>query len=162
SKFGAIQEATIAIFGAPPVDGLGNTGGFKLQLQDRGDSGLPALQESVDNVVNAGNSQPGLVGLFSSFRANQPQVYVDLDRSQAKATNTRLMNFSAHLKVYPAPPYTNDSTLFGVTWQVNVQPEPRFGLQQKDIGRLKVRNPAGPMAPIGALFSVKDPPGPAI
>ncbi len=161
-EFGAIQEAAISIFGAPPVDGLGNTGGFKLQLQDRADTGLTGLQEGVDNVVAAGNAEPGLAGLFSSFRANQPQVFVDLNRSQAKMQGVALNDIFDTLQVYLGSAYANDFTRFGRNWQVNVQAESEFRLQPSDIRRLKVRNTAGEMVPLGALVSVEDTSGPAI
>src|SRR6185437_15787065 len=73
--FYEIEEARVVVFGAPPVDGLGTTGGFKMQVQDRSGHGLEALQGSVANVIDKGNSQPGLVGLFSTFSTNQPQLY---------------------------------------------------------------------------------------
>ncbi len=160
--FGKIQEAAISLFGAPPVDGLGNTGGFKLQLQDRSDTGLTGLQEGVDNVVAAGNARPGLLGLFSSFRANQPQVFVDLNRSQAKTQGIALTDIFDTLQVYLGSSYANDFTRFGRNWQVNVQAEPQFRLQPSDIGKLKVRNAAGQMVPMGAIVSVQDTSGPAI
>src|SRR5262249_3268619 len=75
--FAEIREARAVVFGAPPVDGLGSTGGFKLQVQDRGDLGLPSLQGAVENMAQSGNQQPGLVGLFTSFSTNQPQLYVE-------------------------------------------------------------------------------------
>src|SRR5262249_3095644 len=81
-KFQKVQDAIVVAFGAPPVDGLGSTGGFKLQVQDRADAGFEALQGAVENVIRGGEAQPGLVGLFSSFRASQPQLYVDIDRTQ--------------------------------------------------------------------------------
>ena len=161
-EFNKIQEAAITVFGAPPVDGLGNTGGFKLQLQDRADTGLTGLQESVDNVVAGGNAQPGLMGLFSSFRANQPQIFVDLNRSQAKTQGIALTDIFDTLQVYLGSAYANDFTRFGRNWQVNVQAEPQFRLQPSDIGRLKVRNSAGQMVPMGALVSIEDTSGPAI
>lgn len=157
-----IQEAAIAIFGAPPVDGLGNTGGFKIQLQDRADTGLTGLQEAVDNVATAGNATPGLMGLFSSFRADQPQIFVDLDRTQAKAQGIALTDIFDTLQVYLGSAYANDFTRFGRNWQVNIQAEPQFRLQPKDIGRLKVRNAGGQMVPLGALLSVEESSGPAI
>ena len=82
--FREIEEARVGVFGAPPVDGLGSTGGFKMQVQDRGGTGLEALQGAVANVIEKGNAQPGLVGLFSTFSANQPQLYVDVDRVKAQ------------------------------------------------------------------------------
>src|SRR5207253_2780051 len=78
-QFRQIQDAIVVAFGAPPVDGLGNTGGFKLQVQDRADAGPVPLQGAVESMIRAGTAQPGLVGLFSSFRAAQPQLYLDVD-----------------------------------------------------------------------------------
>ncbi len=161
-SYAGIQEAAIAIFGAPPVDGLGNTGGFKLQLQDRADTGLSALQENVDNMAAAGNARPELLGLFSSFRADQPQIFVDLNRTQAKAQGIALSDIFDTLQVYLGSAYANDFTRFGRNWQVNVQAEPRFRLHPTDIGRLKVRNAEGEMVPLGALLSVEESSGPSI
>jgi len=161
-KFGAVQEAVVAVFGAPPVDGLGNTGGFKLQIQDRGDTGIAALQESVEGVVMQGNTDPGLVGLFSSFRANQPQIFVDLNRTQAKSQGVALTDIFDTLQTYLGSMYANDFTRFGRNWQVNVQAEPKFRLQPEDIGRLKVRSTAGQMVPLGTFLSVHETGGPAI
>lgn len=157
-----IQEAVVSIFGAPPVDGLGNTGGFKLQIQDRADTGLVALQEGVDNVVTAGNGQAELAGLFTSFRANQPQLYVDLDRTQAKALGVSLSDAFETLQTYLGSSYANDFTRFGRNWQVNVQADSKFRLEPEDIGQLKVRNASGQMVPLGTMLSVRDVSGPAI
>src|SRR5439155_25662178 len=76
SKFASFREARVALFGAPPVDGLGSTGGFKLQVQDRRGAGLRALQGGVQTLADAGNQDPRLVGLFSSFSTTQPQVFI--------------------------------------------------------------------------------------
>jgi multidrug efflux pump len=161
-KFGEVQEAIVAVFGAPPVDGLGNTGGFKLQIQDRGDAGIAALQESVEDMVAEGNAQPGLIGLFSSFRANQPQIFVDLNRSQAKSQGVALTDIFDTLQTYLGSMYTNDFTRFGRNWQVNAQAESEFRLQPEDIGRLKTRNAAGQIVPLGAFLTVKETGGPTI
>jgi multidrug efflux pump len=89
-RFWEIQDALVLAFGAPPVEGIGNTGGFKMQLQVRGDATSAALQSVVDSVIQTGGAQPGLVGLFSTFRANEPQLYVDVDRAKAKAQGVAL------------------------------------------------------------------------
>ncbi len=89
-SFREIQEAQVAVFGAPPVDGLGSTGGFKMQVQDRRGLGPLALQGAVANVIEKASAQPGLTGLFSSFTANQPQLYVDVDRVKAKQQGVSL------------------------------------------------------------------------
>jgi multidrug efflux pump subunit AcrB len=162
ASFRQIQEAQVVAFGAPPVEGLGSTGGFKLQLQDRGDLGPGALQAAADNILEKGAAQPGLVGLFSSFRANQPQLYLDVNRTQAKMLGVSLDDVFDTLQVYLGSAYANDFTRFGRNWQVNVQADAAFRISPEDIGKLKVRNAAGDMAPLAALVSVRDSTGPAI
>ncbi|MFL5245954.1 MAG: efflux RND transporter permease subunit [Gemmataceae bacterium] len=161
-QFREIQEAKVVVFGAPPVDGLGTTGGFKLQVQDKADLGLPALQGAVDNMVQAGNQQPGLAGLFTSFSTNQPQLYVDVDRVKAKGQNVALTDVFDTLQSYLGSAYVNDFTRFGRNWQVYVQADARFRLRPEDIGNLKVRNASGDMVPLSTIVDVKDSSGPAI
>jgi multidrug efflux pump len=161
-RFQKMQDALVVAFGAPPVDGLGSTGGFKLQVQDRSDAGFEALQGVVENVIRAGEAQPGLVGLFSSFRAAQPQLYVDIDRTKAKALGVALDDVFATLQVYLGSAYVNDFTRFGRNWQVNVQADAGFRIRPEDIGALKVRSRDGRMVPLATLLSVRDTTGPAI
>jgi multidrug efflux pump len=161
-QFRGIQEARVVLFGAPPVDGLGTTGGFKLQVQDKGDLGLPALQGAVENVARTGNQQPGLTGLFSSFSTNQPQLYVDVDRVKVKAAGVALTDVFDTLQAYLGSTYVNDFTRFGRNWQVYVQADARFRLRPQDIGSLKVRNTAGEMVPLSTIVDIRDSSGPAI
>src|SRR5439155_16913465 len=79
-----VPRAVVNLFGAPPVEGLGTAGGFKIVVQDTGDDGLPALQQVADHVVAAGEAQPRLSGLFTSFRADTPWLELIIDRAQAK------------------------------------------------------------------------------
>jgi multidrug efflux pump len=157
-----IEEAQVVLFGAPPIDGLGSTGGFKMQVQDRSGAGLEALQGAMANVAAKGNSQPGLVGLFSSFTANQPQLYVDVDRVKAKKQGVSLNDVFETLQVYLGSAYVNDITLFNRNWQVNVQADARYRLKAEDVGKLRVRNAAGDMVPLQTMITVRDVAGPAI
>ena len=157
-----IQEAIVFGFGAPPVDGLGNTGGFKLQVEDRGDQGLAMLQGSVENVIRNASAQPGLTGLFSGFRANQPQIYLDINRTQAKASGVALNDLFITLQTYLGSSYVNDFTRFGRNWQVIAQADAGFRQKVSDIGRLKVRNASGGMVPVSSLVRVVDTAGPSI
>jgi multidrug efflux pump len=161
-QFADIQEAVVVAFGAPPIDGLGNTGGFKLQVQDRGSGGPAALQEAVDGLSAAGNANPALAGLFTSFRSSQPQLYVELNRSQAKMQGVAITDIFQTLQAYLGSAYVNDFTFENRNWQVNVQAEAKYRLRQEDIGKLKVRNRDGKMVPLSALLSVSDYAGPAI
>ena len=162
AQFRQVQDAIVVTFGAPPVDGLGNTGGFKLQVQDRADAGPEALQGAVETMIGAGTAQPGLVGLFSSFRASQPQLYLDVDRAKAKALGVSLNDVFQTLQIYLGSAYANDFTRFGRNWQVNVQADAAYRVDPGDIGQLKVRNRNGGMVPLSTLVTVRNTTGPAI
>src|SRR5205809_580030 len=162
ATFRQVQDAIVVAFGAPPVDGLGNTGGFKLQVQDRADAGPAALQGAVETMIRAGSAQPGLVGLFSSYRAAQPQLYLDVDRAKAKALGVSLNDVFQTLQIYLGSAYANDFTRFGRNWQVNIQADAKYRVGRDDIGQLKVRNRNGGMVPLSTLVSVRDTTGPAI
>jgi multidrug efflux pump len=161
-RFYGVQAAQVVGFGPPPVDGLGTTGGFKMQVEDQGSLGLEALQGAVARMVEKGNEQTELTGLFSSFRADQPQVYVEIDRVQAKRMGIKLDDVFATLQANLGSAYVNDFTLSGRNWQVNVQADSRYRLEEKDIGQLQVRNAKGKMVPLSALITIKDVTGPAI
>ena len=146
----------IAVFGAPAIDGLGTTGGFKLQVQDRSGAGLRALQGAMRNLADQGNADPRLVGLFSSFTVNQPQLFVEIDRDKLKAQKVSLDDVNLTLQAYLGGLYVNDVTLFNRNWQVNVQADARFRMRVEDIGRLEVRNADGERVPLATLIHVKD------
>jgi multidrug efflux pump len=160
--FWEIQDALVLAFGAPPVEGIGNTGGFKMQIQDRGSATPAALQVVVDSVIQTGSAQPGLVGLFSTYRASEPQLYVDVDRAKAKAQGIALSDLFDTLQVYLGSAYINDFTRFGRNWQVYAQADAPFRMRTEDIGKLKVRNAAGQMVPLGTLIHVESMGGPSI
>ena len=147
---------------APAIDGLGTTGGFKLQVQDRSGAGLRALQGSVQNLSDQGNADPRLVGLFSSFTVNQPQLFVEIDRDKLKSQKVSLNDVNLTLQAYLGGLYVNDVTLFNRNWQVNVQADARFRMRVEDIGRLEVRNADGDRVPLATLIHVKNTSGPAI
>ncbi|MCC6766692.1 MAG: efflux RND transporter permease subunit, partial [Deltaproteobacteria bacterium] len=161
-RFATILDAQVVAFGAPPVEGLGTTGGFKVQIQDRADAGFSALEDAVANVAEKGNAQPGLVGLFSSFRAKQPQLYLEVDRTKAKALGVALSDVFETLQIYLGSAYANDFTRFGRNWQVNLQADSSFRIRPEDVGKLKVRSVGGDMIPLATLLTVEDSVGPAI
>jgi multidrug efflux pump subunit AcrB len=156
-----IKDGLVNVFGAPPVDGLGTAGGFKLIVEDRGDSGLRALQDVGERIVGEGGQIPSLQGLFSSFRADTPWLYLDIDRTQAKTMGVSMTELFSTLQVYLGSLYVNDFNRFGRTWQVNVQAEANYRKQVEDIKQLKVRNLAGTMVPLGTMASVRGISGPA-
>jgi len=157
-----VQEAQVAVFGAPPVDGLGSAGGFKVMVRDVAALGFDQLQEAADGLAASGNQQPGLVGLFSAFRARTPQMYVDIDRERSKSMRVPLNEVFLTLQLYLGGYYTNDFNQFGRTWQVNLQGDPRFRLSPEQVRQLKVRNLDGEMVPLGSVASIEASGGPAL
>jgi multidrug efflux pump len=157
-----VQECQTVAFGAPPVEGLGSTGGYKLQIQDRGNLGPVELQKNVESLVEKGNARPELVGLFSSYRANQPQLFLDVDRVKAKALGLDLGDVFEALQVNLGAAYANDFTLQGRNWQVNVQADAKYRGRVEDIGKIQVRSASGQMIPLESLATVRDTAGPAI
>lgn len=161
-KVQAFQEARVGIFGAPPVEGIGSTGGFKLQIQDRRGAGSRSLQEAVQNLALQGNSDPRLVGMFSSFSITQPQLQLKRDTEKAKALNVSLDDVNLTLQAYLGSYYVNDFTFQNRNWQVNVQAAPRFRQRVEDIGKLEVPNAEGDRVPLSTLITVEKTSGPAI
>ena len=161
-RFRGIKDAMSFVFVPPAIVGLGTAGGFQMELQDQGGLGLAALQQTALEMVRDGNAQPGLLGLNSTFRANVPQLFVDIDRTQAKVKNVPLGNVFGTLQAYLGSTYVNDFNKFGRTYQVRVQAEPRFRSRTHDIEKLYVRNAEGGMVPIGAVVNVSDTVGPQL
>jgi multidrug efflux pump len=157
-----IQEARVGVFGAPPVDGLGSTGGFKLQIQDKSGGSLEALEGAVANVRDDGNKAPGLTGLFSTFSANQPQLYVNVDRVKAQKAGVDLDMLYDTLQAYLGSAYVNDITLYNRNWQVNVQAGAKSRMLPADVGKLQVRNSSGGMVPLSTLVTIRPMTGPAL
>ena len=161
-KFDPYQEAAVGVFGAPPVEGLGSTGGIKLQVQDKRGAGLRALQGAVEATADEGRRQPGIAALISTFSVNQPQVFVEIDKDKAKAQSVSLDDVNNTLQSYLGSYYVNDFTFQNRNWQVNIQADPKFRMRVEDIGRLEVRNAKGDRVPLATLIDVKDTSGPAI
>jgi multidrug efflux pump len=162
SLYSQIEEAIVSVFPSPPVRGLGSTGGFKLMVEDRSNDGLEALQARTDDLVRAGNGTPGLINLQTVFRANAPQLYVDVDRMKCKTMGVTLSEVFDALQVDLGGQYVNDFNQFGRTWQVNVQADVPFRMQPGDFRRLHVRNARGQMVPLGAVADVEDRGGPFV
>ena len=159
-KLSVIQDAFVGVFLPPPVRGVSTLGGFKMQIQDRGGAGLQALQAAAEKLAAAANRQPGLQGVFTSFRANVPQLYLDVDRVKAKSMQVPLSDVFSTLQIYLGSLYVNDFNLFGRTYQVRVQADAPYRLSAGDIRLLKTRNASGEMVPLGTLMTVKEVTGP--
>src|SRR5205085_9088856 len=122
-------------------------GGFKMVVEDRGDSSLAVLQAVADDVVANGSKEEDLRGLFTSFRANTPWLYLNIDRIQAKAMNVSMGEVFNTLQVYLGSLYINDFNKFGRTWQVNVQAAAYYRKGTEELQNLKIRSDRGKMVP---------------
>jgi multidrug efflux pump len=140
--------------------GLGQMGGFKLQIEDRAGLGYDALYAETQKILGAAYQTPGLAGLFSSFQVNAPQVRAHVDRDKAKAQGVSLTTLFETMQVYLGSLYVNDFNRFGRTYQVAAQADMSFRLEPEDILRLKVRNEAGDMVPLGAFVTLEQSSGP--
>jgi multidrug efflux pump len=160
AQFGQIQDAFIAIFPPPPVQGLGTIGGFRVQVQDRGNLGYEELYKQVQNVIAKSQQVPELAGLFTSYTINVPQVDADIDREKAMTHGVAIDDIFDTMQVYLGSLYANDFNRFGRTYQVNVQAEQKFRLEPEQIGQLKVRNKRGEMVPLSTFVKVSDSAGP--
>ncbi|HEV3261758.1 MAG TPA: efflux RND transporter permease subunit [Gemmataceae bacterium] len=157
-----VRGAIVTAFGAPPVEGLGTTGGFKLIIEDRGNLGPTQLQRVSDGIVERGKNTPGLEGLFNSSRANTPWLYLDIDRTKCLALGLQVSDVFNTLQVYLGSYYVNNFNVFGRTWQVVVQADQRFRAQVPDILKLQVRNNQGQEIRLGTLMDVRDTSGPVM
>ncbi|GEB73113.1 AcrAB-TolC-like efflux pump [Pseudoalteromonas carrageenovora] len=159
-RFAAIDEAFVAVFPPPPIQGLGTTGGFKLQLEDRANKGFEALFNSLQAVIGKAQQDPALMGLYSSFRIQVPQMDIDIDREQALIQGIPLDEVFDALQVYLGSVYVNDFNMFGRTYQVNAQADADYRKDPEQILNLKVRNRAGHMVPLGSVLTVTPTIGP--
>jgi multidrug efflux pump len=158
-----IPEAVVKIIGPPAVAGLGSAGGFKFIIEDRSGVGdLPKLQSEAEQLIAASRKDPKIADLFTVFRANTPQLFVDLNRDQCQSMKVNPTEVFTALQVYLGSFYVNDFNQFGRTWQVVVQAEGPFRNDLDEVKRLKVRNANGDMVPLGAVLTVTRYSGPIL
>lgn len=155
-----IPNAMAIVVMPPPVNGLGTIGGFKLQLEDRASLGYTELYKATQQLVGKASQTPGLAQVFSTFQVNVPQLFADADREKAKAMGVSMQELFGTLQICLGSLYVNDFNRFGRTYQVVVQADENFRRTADDIRKLKVRNAAGEMVPIGALMKIDDSFGP--
>jgi multidrug efflux pump subunit AcrB len=157
-----VGGAIVLVFGAPPIDGLGSTGGFKMIVEDRGNLGLGELQRISGRIVERGNRTEGLQGLFNSSGAEAPWLYLEIDRTKCMALGVQVSDIFNTLQVYLGSYYVNNFNQFGRTWQVNIQADPRFRSNVPDIRQLQVRNNQGQMVRLATVLDVRDQTGPVV
>ncbi len=159
-KFAGIQDAFVAIFPPPPVNGLGQIGGFKMFVEDRADVGHDALFAATWGLIGKMAQTPEVTGGLSSFQVNVPQLEADVDREKAKTQGVPLQNVFDAMQVNLGSIYVNDFNRFGRTYKVVAQADAQFRDEASDITRLKVRNERGQMVPLGTLVEVRESYGP--
>ncbi len=155
-RYGAMQEAMVFCFPPPPVDGVGNAGGFKMLIKDNTSKGKDALAEAAFGMMMKANGIPGLTSVFTTMRPNVPQIVIDVDRVKAKSMGIRLADIFDTLQTSLGSVYVNDFNRFGRVYQVTAQAEAKFRVVPTDITRLKVRNDKQEMVPLGALVQVRE------
>ncbi len=152
--FGTIQDAFIVMFPPPPVAGLGTTGGFKLQLEDRASLGYDQMDAAVKAFMGKARQSPELAGMFTSWQVNVPQLFADIDRTKARQLGVPVTDIFDTMQIYLGSLYANDFNKFGRTYSVRVQADAPYRARAEDVGLLKVRSTSGEMVPLSALMKV--------
>ncbi|HML95967.1 MAG TPA: efflux RND transporter permease subunit [Thermodesulfobacteriota bacterium] len=159
-KFMGITSAIVVAFNAPAIQGLSSTGGFQFELQDRTDLGIEVLAETLMKMIEEGEKRPELVGLFSTFSANTPGLYIELDRTKAKTQGVPISEIFSTLQGYLGSLYVNDFNLFGQVYKVFIQAEAKYRASVNDISRIYVKSSNGGLVPLDTLIDVTSIVGP--
>lgn len=160
-KFAGISDAFVAVFPPPPVRGLGTSGGFKLQIQDRTDQGYAALNQVVQSVVGKAMQDPALAfPVLTNYNINMPQLFADVDRTKSQQLGIPINDIFRTMQIYLGSLYINDFNQFGRTYQVIAQADAQYRATPDDIKALKTRNVNGDMIPLGAIVDVQETFGP--
>jgi hydrophobe/amphiphile efflux-1 (HAE1) family protein len=159
-KLSSIEEAFLIVVQPPPVNGIGNAGGFRMMVEDRGGAGPQALQQAVGAMMAKAAQTPGLTQVFSLFETSTPQLYLDIDRTKAQLLGVNVSDVFSALQVYLGSAYVNDFNLFGRTFRVQAQADAKYRLVPKDVLSLRVRNSNGDTVPLGSFTTVRDISGP--
>ena len=154
-QLAAIEGAIAFPFNLPPILGLGSTGGFQYVLEALQGQAPSEVAATLRGLLVAANSQPALAGVFSTYAADTPQIYLDIDRDKAQVLGVKISDIFNALQSTLGSYYINDFNVFGRTWQVNLQAETAFRNRTEDIERIYVRNGVGGMVPLRALAEAK-------
>jgi hydrophobe/amphiphile efflux-1 (HAE1) family protein len=159
-RLASIQSAFIIVIPPPAVPGIGTGGGFTMRIQDRQGRGADLLAAATDELVAAARKAPGLAAVFSPYTANTPQVFVDIDRIKAQKLGVPIQNVTEAIEVYFGSAYVNDFNILGRTYHVTAQADFPFRKETADLARLRTRNAAGDMVPLGSVVNFRDMAGP--
>src|SRR6202040_2519854 len=159
-RLGVIQEGLVLVVAPPPVSGIGNAGGFRMMVEDRGGRGAQALQGATYAIMGRANQTPGLTQVFSLFETSTPQLYLDIDRTKAQLLGINVPDVFNALQTYLGSSYVNDFNLLGRTFRVMAQADSPYRLDAADVLRIRVRNANGETVPLGSFTTVRDISGP--
>ena len=154
-KTAGIKEALVLAFNPPPIFGLGTAGGYEFYIQNRGEGGARRLNEVTQQFLQRVNSDKELGGAQTLWRANVPQLYVDVDREKAKKVGVPINDVFSALSATLGTYYVNDFNKYGRAWQVLMSAEPSYRTRPDDIGAVYVRSDKGDMVPLTSLATVK-------
>src|SRR5215468_7980125 len=154
-KFASIQDALILVVQPPPVSGIGNAGGFRMMVEDRGGRGPQALQAAAVAMMGRANQTPGLTQVFTLFETSTPQLYLDIDRAKAQLLGINVADVFSALQVFLGSAYVNDFNLFGRTFRVTAQADAHYREDARDVLSLRVRNGNGDTVPLGSFTTVR-------
>ncbi len=155
-----IDEALVLIIEPPPVRGIGNTGGFRMMVQDRRGRGLDVLESATRELTAAAAAEPGLAGVFMLFNTGTPQIYLDIDRERAERLNVPVRNVFEALEVYIGSAYVNDFNYLGRTFRVTAQADGEFRDQPGDVAQACAPATPANMVPIGSVATFRQRTGP--
>jgi len=158
----SIQEAFIIAVPPPAISGIGNSGGFKMQLLDRDSSDMRRVLGLAYQMMGTANQTPGLTGVFTTFSASSPQYFLAIDRDKARALNVPIPNIFETLSINLGTSYVNDFNALGRVYQVRAQADQQFRMERADILNLKVRAATGALVPLGTLVDIQDKTGPSL
>ena len=148
----SIEEAIIFVIVPPPIRGLGQSGGFQMQVEDRESRGLTLLEKSVRQIIAAAGSQSGLRNLNTTFSASSPQIYLNIDRTQVQSLQVPLGDVFSTLQSFLGSSYVNLFNKFNQVFQVYVQADAPYRLHRQNLDELYVRNSLGQMVPLSSLM----------
>ena len=159
-RFAAIQEAIVFVVPPPPVQGIGNAGGFRMMIEDRAGHGAQALQAAVGTMMRRAGETSGVSQVFSLFESATPELYLDIDRTKAQMLGIAVPDVFAALQIFIGSVYVNDFNLFGRTFRVTAQADSPYRIEPKDVLNIRVRNASGGTVPLASFTTVRDIAGP--
>jgi hydrophobe/amphiphile efflux-1 (HAE1) family protein len=152
-RLSGIQDAFIVSVPPAPVPGIGDAGGFKMVIEDRGNNGYAALDAAAHQLMYAANNVPGLAGVFTMYNARSPNIYANIDRKKAEMLGVSPDQIFSTMQDYLGSAYINDFNYLGRTYEVTAQAEGADRSSVEDISRLETRNNYREMVPIGSVAS---------